>query len=407
MSRSVAAILVVALGSAGGLFARAARAETFILESGGRVEGEIVNPKQSPRQSYVIKTASGGQVTLARGQIKEILRQTEAEAEYDKVRPRYADTVEGQWDLAVWCRDHGLERLRDKHLERVIELDPGHKEAHRLLHHRMDEDGRWKSTKELWESQGYVYYHGDWMTPQEVEIKEHARTTELAVKEWKHRLKRWRDWLGTDRAPEALANINQINDPYAVAAVTEYLAKESDQSVRKRYIEALARIGTGAAWQVLCEVSLRDENEEVRLTCLDYLDDKPSAPVVSYYIKHLKDKQNPVVNRAALGLLRMNDRRAIAPLIDALVTSHKRIIPPSQLGGTSGTFGGMVGGGGGGGMTYGTPKATIVIEHFKNEDVLEALVRLTGGVNFNYEVPTWKSWLASQKKSQSLNARRD
>jgi hypothetical protein len=94
-------------------------------------------------------------------------------------------------------------------------------------------------------------------------------------------------------------------------------------------------------------------------------------------------------------------------LIDALITHHKRVIPPSQLGGTSASFGGVGGGAGGGGMSYGTPKATVVIEHFKNEDVLEALVRLTGGVNYNYEVPAWKSWLASQKKSQSLNARRD
>jgi hypothetical protein len=339
--------------------------------------------------------------------VKEVIRQTPDEAEYEKVRPQYADTVEGQWGLVEWCRDHGLERLRDKHLERILELDPEHKEAHRLLRHKKDEQGRWRTTKGFWEDQGYVYYDGSWMTSQEVELKERSRTTELAVKLWKRNLKLWNGWLGTDRAQEALANINQINDPYAVVALTECLAKESAESIRKRYIEALARIGTDAAWRVLCEFSLRDENEEVRLTCLDYLDDKPSAIVVSYYIKHLQDQKNPVVNRAAMGLLRMNDRRAIPPLIDALITHHKRVIPPSQLGGTSASFGGVGGGAGGGGMSYGTPKATVVVEHFKNEDVLEALVRLTGGVNYNYEVPAWKSWLASQKKSQSLNARRD
>ena len=116
-------------------------------------------------------------------------------------------------------------------------------------------------------------YKGDWMTPQEMELKERARKTELSVKDWKHKLKLWRGWLNTDRSAEAVANINQINDPYAVAALAEYLAKETTEAIRKRYIEALARIGTPQAGQVLVEFSLNDNNEEVRLTCLDYLDD--------------------------------------------------------------------------------------------------------------------------------------
>ena len=384
--------------AAGGL-----RGETFVLQSGGRIEGEIVNPKQSPRENYVIKTASGGKVTLAKGQIKEIIRQTDAEAEYEKMRPQFADTVEGQFAAAEWCRDHGLGRLRDKHLERVIELDPAHKEAHRLLHHVKDEQGRWKDMKQFWEDQGYVFYQGDWVTPQEVELKERSRTTELGAKEWRRRLKLWHGWLGTDRAEEALANINQIDDPFAVPALTECLGKEAPVSLRKRYIEALARIGSPGAWQVLCQFSLADENEEVRLTCLDYLDDKPSPAIVDYFIQRLKAKENSIVNRAADGLLRMNDRRAIGPLIDALVTSHKRMIPANQMGNTNAAFGGPAPGG----FSFGTPQAKVVSEFYKNGNVLEALVHLTGGTNFGYEVDAWKAWRASQKKAQSLNARRD
>lgn len=386
------------------LAAAGVRAETFVLENGGRIEGEILNPKQSPRENYIIKTASGGQVTLSRAQVKEIVRQTDAEAEYEKMRPQFADTVDGQFAAALWCREHGLERLRDKHLERVIELEPSHNEAHRLLRHIKDEQGRWKNPKSFWEDQGYVFYQGDWMTPQEVELKERSRKTELAAKEWRRKLKLWRGWMNTDRAEEALANINQIDDPYAVPALSECLTKETAVPIRKRYIEALARIGSAAAWQMLCNVSLRDDNEEVRLTCLDYLDDKPSPAAVNYYIKYLKDKENKIVNRAADGLLRMNDRRAIGPLIDALVTSHKRVIPPSQLGSTSATFGGP----GGGGFNFGTPQPKIITEFYKNQNVLDALVRLTGGVSFGYEVASWKNWRASQKKAQSLsNARRD
>ena len=42
-----------------------AQGEVFVLHSGGRVEGELLNPHQSPRRHYVLKTASGARVTIA------------------------------------------------------------------------------------------------------------------------------------------------------------------------------------------------------------------------------------------------------------------------------------------------------------------------------------------------------
>lgn len=403
MSRRISSPWVAAVACAASLTLAPGRvsAETIVLESGGRIEGEIVNAKESPRQNYIIKTPNGGQVTLARSQVKEVLRQSEAEQEYEKIRPQYADTVDGQWALAQWCREHSLDRLRQKHLERIIELDPMHKEAHRLLQHTWDQ-GQWKTKNGFWEDQGYVSYQGAWMTTQEVELKERARKNELAVKEWKRRLKLWRGWLGADRNEEALANINQINDPYAAAALAEYLAKESNEAIRKRYIEALARIGSSQAWQVLAEFSLHDNQQEVRLTCLDYLDDKPSAPAINYYIKNLQHKENKIVNRAAVGLLRMGDKRAVGPLIDALVTKHKQVVQPSSNN-TSATFGGA----GGGGFSFGSSPAKVIDVPYQNEDVLHALVQLADGPNFNYDVANWKTWLATQKRAQSLNARRD
>lgn len=405
MSRCISSLLAAVLASAAGVGFAPGRAagDTVVLETGGRVEGEIVNDKDSQRQSYVIQTASGVRVTLARSQVKEVIRPTEAELEYEKIRPQYPDTIDGQWELAVWCRDHNLGRLREKHLERIIELDPMHKEAHRLMEHVWDaQQGRWKTKKEFWEDQGYVFYQGDWMTPQEVELKERARKNELAVKEWKRRLKLWRGWLRTDRRAEALGNLAEIDDPYAVAALAEYLAKETDESLRIRYIEALARVGTPAASRVLAEFSLHDNSEEVRLTSLDYLDDNPPPEAVDFFIKRLKNSNNKVVNRAALGLMRMGSRRAIGPLIDSLITRHKHVIPPSSMGNASAGFGT-----GGGGFSYGNAPAKVLNVPYKNQDVLQALVHLGGGPNYGFDVESWKAWHATQRRAQSLNARRD
>ncbi len=175
MSRRVSSLLVAAFAVmvAAMLAPGKAPAETIVLATGGRIEGKLVNERESPRRIYIVLTASGGRVTLDCSQVKEVIRQSPAEREYEQIRPQHPDTVEGHWELALWCREHHLERLRDKHLQRIVGLDPLHNEAHRLLGHKWDEvENRWKTERAYWEDQGYVLYQGDWMTRQEREIKQ-------------------------------------------------------------------------------------------------------------------------------------------------------------------------------------------------------------------------------------------
>src|ERR1700674_3652189 len=95
----------------------AARGEVFLLENEGRIRGQILNPDQSPRVTYVVKTPAGGQVVLEAGQVKQVIPQSAKEMEYDRVRLRYPDTAPGQWDLAEWCRENHLARQHTTHLE--------------------------------------------------------------------------------------------------------------------------------------------------------------------------------------------------------------------------------------------------------------------------------------------------
>jgi hypothetical protein len=100
----------------------------------------------------------------------------------------------------------------------------------------------------------------------------------------------------------------------------------------------------------------------------------------------------------------MEATSAIDPLIDALVTNHKR-----QVGNTSGgdtysmgfnpaTGGGSFGFGGGG------PK--IVNKESSNTQVLDTLVYLTGE-NFQFNQDKWRAWLAGQQVAQKIDLRRD
>ncbi len=100
-----------------------------MLDGDGRVQGTLANPKESPRKQYIVKTADGASLTLDKAQVKDHISQSPDELEYDKLRFTFLDNVEGQWKAAEWCRERGLSRERNSHLERIIELDTNHKEA--------------------------------------------------------------------------------------------------------------------------------------------------------------------------------------------------------------------------------------------------------------------------------------
>lgn len=379
--------------------------EVFLLKNGGRVEGEILNPDQRPRESYTIKTSLGGQITLSTLQIKQILYQRPEKLEYEKLRPRYADTVEGQWELAEWCRQRSLLSERQTHLERILELDPDHEQARRALGYTKTGE-QWTTREQRMLRQGYVLRGGRWMLPQEIQLMEEQRKKDLAEGEWKKKLKLWRDWLGTDRDAAARANILQIDDPFAVKALAYGLKDDDRDQARILFIEALARIGTPGALRILALCAMEDPIGEVRLTCLDYLKEKKDPETVSYFISQLQSQENRDVNRAAVALRLMEDPSAIAPLIDALVTTHKRKVRgrnPGQItaafptGGTPAPAGISVGGSG----------TRIITETIRNRSVLEALVALSGGANFSFDVPRWKSWYTSQQSRPDLDARRD
>lgn len=378
-----------------------ARADEFHLANGGRVSGRLLNPDELPRKQYVIALDGGGQVTLDRAQVRQHVRPLPAETEYETVRHTYPDTVEGHWQLAEWCRAKGLTARRNTHLERIVELDPEHAEARRLLGYQRV-DGEWKTQDQVMTDRGYVKYRGRWRLPQEIDVEERRREQELQEKAWFANLSRWREWLDSPgRRAEALEKLEAINDPYAVPALKHRLAEEPVPEVRQLYLMALARINTGPAVETLAQRALLDPVEELRLTCLDMLDNQVRPDVVRYFIGELGNNDNAVVNRAAIGLARMKDPSAVGPLIDALVTTHKQQVGSANPNQMTFSFSPQTGGGFGTGGS-----AKVLVQQVRNLAVLDALVMLTG-VNYSYDVPLWKRWYAAQRQQDAPAAGRN
>jgi len=381
-----------------------ARAEVFVLNSGGEVSGRWLNRDEQPLTRYVIQLGARGRIVLPAAEVKEVVDSDPAEAEYRRIQPGFADTAEQQWALAEWCREHDLHAEREKHLRRAVALDPDHVEARRALGYAKY-DGEWRTPDEVMTERGYVRYKGRWRTPQEVQLMERDRKLEVARKQWYVDIRRWRDWLDGKRAAEGRRNLLAIDDPLAVPGLSDILADEPVPQARMIFIEALARIGTPAAMQVLARGAMEDPVEEVRLTCLDYLKKQPSPEVAGYFIGKLRSKDNKMVNRAAVALGQLESPTAISPLIDALITEHKfKLVTAGSGGSMSATF--PTGGSGGGGGLSMNQKPKIIKRLFQNQAVLDALVEITGQ-NFNYNQQAWKYWLASQRRRVDFDPRRD
>jgi hypothetical protein len=385
---------------------RRARADVFVLKNDGHVRGELVNRDQTPRTTYEVRTPGGGLVTLEADQVKQQVRQSANEMEYDRLRLVAPDTVEGQWSLAEWCREHNLSKQRKPHLERILELDPDHKPAHLGLKHEFLH-GRWTTRDEAMQKQGYVKDKaGVWRLPQEIGLADAKKKDELAQKEWFLKIKRWREWLDTGKADLARENIEAIDDPYATKALSHYLGDETERDPKLLFVDALARINTPISLSTLAWAALNDTDEEVRMFCLDRIVRKGYKASTGMFVQALKHKDNEIVNRAGVALGQMKDPATIGPLIDAVVTVHKRVIIRGQPGQMTTTFGSGPNGGQLSGFSFGAPPPEVVTEQFNNPSVLNALVGLTN-VNFEYDTHAWKYWLAAQKKPTTLDARRD
>jgi len=383
----------------------AASGDVFVLQGGGQISGELVNRNESPRRHYVVEAGDGVRITLDASVVEKVLREKPVEAEYERIRPTYADTAEAQWELAQWCRQHKLNPHRETHLERGVELAPDHAEARRALGYSRI-DGRWVKREEIMLQRGYVRYKGQWKLPQEIELIERKQQQDAAQQEWFLKLKQWRGWLGGDRDRVARDNLRAIDDPAAVKALDAALRDESNPHWRLLFVEALARIASPEAVRSLAEAAVFDPVEDIRLCCLDHLQKKRRPEVTSYFVGKLRDKDNQVVNLAAVGLGRMKDPASLGPLIDALITTHTfKVSRPGGDNATSASFGGGPGMSGSGMSAGGGPR--LIRQHISNQAVLDALTAATGR-NFGFDQRAWRQWLAAEKKLPgAIDARRD
>jgi hypothetical protein len=148
-------------------------------------------------------------------------------------------------------------------------------------------------------------------------------------------------------------------------------------------------------------VAIDHADPDTRLTAVEHIQAIGPRIAEPACVAALGGHDNARVNRAAEVIGALGLSAAAAALVEALETEHVVIASDGrQAGQTSVAFGNS----GGEGLSLGGgPKRGKV--RLRNEAALGALVRITGQ-DFQWNLPAWRQWLASQELAEPVDLRR-
>lgn len=389
-------------------------ADVVYKKDGGKITGTIIRSESGP-DHVTIKTRFGT-FKVPQHNLEKIEYEQKNVEQYQEKAKTFKDTPEDQLQLALWCLENGHRSEYEKHLKRVIELDPDNGEARTRLGYRLY-NGEWKTKDEYFTEQGYVKYRGEYVLPQERTRLEAKKDFTKDQREYYRNVRVWQKWLrqsDADRQAEATQNLLQIQDEAAVKPLVEILGDDGNDQERYLLVDVLANIEGDTSTQGLVLVALNDKVATNRFHAVDVLKKRKSVALVNHLAGVLRDNDNSRVRHAAIALGEIGDRSVIPALVDALVTTHRYEYEPSfmdQVRANSGaqyTPRTIIRPDGvmirpsvrppviGGGLRVGQPPGKqVVIQEHKNQEVVDALRNLTGN-NFGFDKERWLVWIREE-----------
>lgn len=302
-------------------------ADVVKFKGGGELRGvflDPVSPGKKLEKPLRVETLTGGIVIVETSEIELVARRSRPLEEYEWKTRLTEPTVAGHWELQEWCRQNQLRKEREIQLAAVIELEPGHAEAHKLLGHLL-ENGKWMTRDQAMIAKGYVKYKGKYLFPQEVELLESSAAQRESSTNWYKKLYTWREWLhggSPERQQQALAELRKLSDVDAVSPLIKLYRNEPMDEVRLVFVRTLGKLGGHAATQALVLQSLFDTAPSVRAAAMESIPATERDQAIPIYLNALKDEVNEVILRAAVALGYMGDQEVVPALIDSLVTVH-------------------------------------------------------------------------------------
>lgn len=405
-------------------------ADVVKLKDGGEIRGTVkpADPKArrekgAEPEDLVIESLTGAEIVVAREEVVFITKRPRNVEEYESLARRVADTVEARWELAEWCRKHGLTDARKEQLNRILELDPEHKPAHYgLNHHR--QGNTWVSPEEADAellAAGYVRYKGRLITTLERDLLESGVTRQQEQNEWRPKIRFWLIGLNSRdaaRRADAVVKFRELRDPDAIPAIVDFMLSDANVELRRLAVQTLVQMEGTVAVPALVRVALSDADQSLQSSTAQSMSDEQRAAAVPFYQRALRDESNMIVRRASVLLGRSGARQVIPTLIEALATSHKIRVPQGPAYAASFNRNGSMAGPESvlppeieaamraGQLPYGVvidnsnrPAAPVkwvtVRVPLQNVETLEALRTLTQQ-DFGYDKRAWRLWWQAQ-----------
>lgn len=427
---SLICFLAALSGSIGGIL----RADIIRLKNGGEIRGQMDRGKSYDESKPLeIVSLSGIHLKIDRDDVDFYVFRSPRVEEYETLERDALDTPEDHWELAQWSARNHLETQERKHLLRLVELQPEHEKARKLLDH-VKYQGTWMPREEMMSKQGYVKYKNGYITLQEMELINRKEQQQEISQEWFDQMKRWKTALYSpvaEKSETALEELQKLRDPEAIPALVHLFAHHEDNRARSLMIEILEMIDSSEAKEALALQAIFDEDPDLRLKAVEAIPERYHLQASQLFANHLEHADNKIVNRSARALLYVAKPEALNSLIDALATSHTfNIHVPVREGVTFASNGNNNRGLGSGtvpaeiealartgqlpyGFRVNPPlgmsnqagvkwKPVTLRRTIKNSEVLATLVELTGE-NFGYDQRLWRLWMASRKnQGQSL-----
>ena len=372
----------------------------LLLKEGGTLEGELLNPDEINRKLYQIKTAEGLEISLDAKLVERILpREREALIEYNRDAPLTPHTVENHLYWAKWCHEQQLPEQAKVHWQQILELDPDHADARKVLGYELTANG-WVSEQDRRINRGLVQDKGRWKTPYQIEVENILGKQKDEADYWQKTIREL--YRSPNRHEELLA----IRAPAAFVPIRDILVKENNPQRRIMLLRLLMQIPDDRAIQFVAGWSIRPDepSEEIRKMCAEELQrlikDRPEIRpnMIAVYRSALRPGIPPeVINLSVKVLEDIGGHEAVPELINVLVVEKKETRQPNPQ-----TY--SFGSGGTGYSQAGNPVSVTV--RVPNQMVLTALRKLTG-VNFEFDQAAWLEWYRQSLRSPSLNLRRD
>jgi hypothetical protein len=428
---------VAAIGAAA-----ACRGDTLFLHSGGLIRGRVSDAtfllgskpvfpdkeaaaKTGRPNTITVTTLTGGRLVLDASQVRMVTRRPFLQEVFEVRKRHTPDDVDALWKLAEWCRSRGLKPQREETLRRILVLDPDHMGAHQGLG-QARYDGKWRTHDEEMRLRGFVKYEGRYVALQEVEILKKIHSRKRVEQDWTEKIRNW-SYALTSGEPEkrrrGRTQLLKISDPSAIPALNRILRTSEDEDRRSLYVKILSRIPGADAVTLLAEQSLFDTSKTIRVEAQDAITPEVRDTASPIYVRALRNSDNEIVRRAGRMLEKIGDDSVVAPLIEAIVTTHQVPVNvvdnsntyafnrngsmgnPNELPLPPDVAGKLLTGQYPNGVTFNSspggppigPRMRTVMTNreFRNPEVLSALESLTKQ-SLGYDKDQWRRWWAAR-----------